>query len=193
MKSITRTLRPVRLLAASSLILVASVLLADPPPHAPAHGWRAKHDSYYVGYTGTRWPQDYEITSGHCNREEVGAVIGGVAGGTIGHEVAKPEDRVVATIIGAAVGALVGAKIGRELDERDQGCIGQSLELAQPGQSVQWHNDQSGVAYVLTPTGSEQIDGRSCRVFKLRSTANGKAQTVTRRGCQVAQCQWEIR
>jgi surface antigen len=193
MKSITRTLRPVRLLAASSLILVASVLLADPPPHAPAHGWRAKHDSYYVGYTGTRWPQDYEITSGRCNREEVGAVIGGVAGGTIGHEVAKPEDRVVATIIGAAVGALVGAKIGRELDERDQGCIGQSLELAQPGQSVQWHNDQSGVAYVLTPTGSEQIDGRSCRVFKLRSTANGKAQTVTRRGCQVAQGQWEIR
>jgi surface antigen len=193
MKSITRTLRPVRLLAASSLILVASVLLADPPPHAPAHGWRAKHDSYYVGYTGTRWPQDYEITSGHCNREAVGAVIGGVAGGTIGHEVAKPEDRVVATIIGAAVGALVGAKIGRELDERDQGCIGQSLELAQPGQSVQWRNDQSGVAYVLTPTGSEQIDGRSCRVFKLRSTANGKAQTVTRRGCQVAQGQWEIR
>jgi len=193
MESITRTLRPVRLLAASSLILVASVLLADPPPHAPAHGWRAKHDSYYVGYTGTRWPQDYEITSGHCNREEVGAVIGGVAGGTIGHEVAKPEDRVVATIIGAAVGALVGAKIGRELDERDQGCIGQSLELAQPGQSVQWHNDQSGVAYVLTPTGSEQIDGGSCRVFKLRSTANGKAQTVTRRGCQVAQGQWEIR
>ena len=83
-------------------------------------------------------------------------MIGGVAGGTIGHEVAKPEDRVVATIIGAAVGALVGAKIGKELDERDQGCIGQSLELAQPGQSVQWRNDQSGVAFVLTPTGSEQ-------------------------------------
>ena len=193
MKSMTPALRPVRLFAASTLMLVASVLLADPPAHAPAHGWRAKHDSYYVGYTGTRWPSDYEITSGHCNREEVGAVLGGVVGGTIGHEVAKPEDRVVATIIGAAVGALVGSKIGKELDERDQGCIGQALELAQPGQSVQWRNDQSGVAYVLTPTGSEQIDGRSCRVFKLRSTANGKAQTVTRRGCQVAQGQWEIR
>ena len=73
----------------------------------------------------------------------------------------KPEDRVVATILGAAVGALIGSKIGKELDERDQGCVGQSLELAQPGQSVQWRNDQSGVAYVLTPTGSEQLDGRT--------------------------------
>jgi surface antigen len=193
MISMTRALRPVRLLAAGSLMLLASALLADPPPHAPAHGWRAKQGSYYVGYTGTRWPRDYEITSGHCNREEVGAVLGGVVGGTIGHETAKPEDRVVATIIGAAVGALVGSKIGKELDNRDQSCIGQALELAQPGQSVQWRNEQLGVAYVLTPNGSEQVDGRSCRSFKLRSTANGKSQTVTRRGCQVAQGQWEIR
>ena len=193
MKFMNCALPPLRLLAGAVLTTVAFAVLADPPPHAPAHGWRAKHDSYYVGYTGTRWPSDYAITSGHCNREEVGAVIGGVTGGVIGHEVAKPEDRVVATILGAAVGALIGSKIGKELDERDQGCIGQSLELAQPGQSVQWRNDQSGVAYVLTPTGSEQIDGRSCRVFKLRSAANGKSQTVKRRGCQVAQGQWEIR
>jgi surface antigen len=174
-------------------MLLALAVLADPPPHAPAHGWRAKHDSYYVGYTGTRWPRDYEITSGRCNREEVGAVLGGVVGGTIGHEVAKPEDRVIATILGAAVGALVGSKIGRDLDERDQGCIGQALELAQPGQSVQWRNDQSGVSYVLTPTGTAQIDGRSCRVFKLRSSVSGKSQTVTRRGCPVEEGQWEIR
>lgn len=186
-------LQPVRLIAGAFLTTLACAVLADPPPHAPAHGWRAKHGSYYVGYTGTRWSDDYDVTSGRCNREEIGAVLGGVVGGTIGHEVAKPEDRVVATILGAAVGALVGSKIGRELDERDHGCIGQSLELAQPGQSVQWLNEQSKVAYVLTPTKSENIDGRNCRVFTLRSTASGKSQTVTRTGCQMAQGQWEIR
>jgi surface antigen len=123
----------------------------------------------------------------------VGAVLGGVVGGTVGHEVAKPEDRVIATIIGAAVGALLGSKIGRDLDERDQGCIGQSLELAQQGQNVQWRNEQSGLTYVLTPTGLDRIDGRTCRVFTLRSSVKGKSQTVTRQGCQVAAGQWEIR
>ena len=29
--------------------------LADPPKHAPAHGWRKKHDPYYVGFSGYRW------------------------------------------------------------------------------------------------------------------------------------------
>ena len=81
MKFMNCALPPLRLLAGAVLTTAAFVVLADPPPHAPAHGWRAKHDSYYVGYTGTRWPSDYEITSGHCNREEVGAVIGGVTGG----------------------------------------------------------------------------------------------------------------
>ena len=193
MKSLTRGVKPLRLIAAGSLSLVTLVALADPPPHAPAHGWRAKHDAYYMGYTGTPWPRDYEITSGRCNREEIGAVVGGVAGGTIGHEVAKPQDRVVATIMGAAVGALLGSKIGRQLDERDQNCVGQALELAQPGQNVEWRNDGSGVSYVLTPTGLDRIDGRTCRVFTLRSSGHGKSQTVTRRGCQVAAGQWEIR
>ncbi len=193
MKFAIRALPSMRLITGACSAMVALVVMADPPPHAPAHGWRAKHDAYYVGYTGTRWPRDYEVTSGHCNREEVGAVLGGVVGGTIGHEASRPEDRVVATILGAAVGALVGAKIGRELDERDQHCVGQSLELAQPGQAVEWRNEQTGVAFVLTPTKEEQIDGRTCRVFKLRSSAGGKSQTVTRRGCQVGAGQWEIR
>src|SRR5262245_50397362 len=193
MRSVTASLWAARFLASACLSLWSLAVGADPPPHAPAHGWRAKHDAYYLGYTGTRWPRDYDITSGRCNREEVGAVLGGVVGGTIGHEVAKPEDRVVATILGAAVGALVGSKIGRELDDRDHSCIGQSLELAQPGQTVQWRNDQSGVSYVLTPTSAKQVDGRSCRVFKLRSTVSSKAQTVSRTGCQVAPGQWEIR
>ncbi len=30
-----------------SFILAASLTMADPPPWAPAHGWRAKHAYYY--------------------------------------------------------------------------------------------------------------------------------------------------
>ena len=33
--------------------------LSQPPPHAPAHGWRKKNDPYYVGYTGRQWERDF--------------------------------------------------------------------------------------------------------------------------------------
>ena len=56
-----------------SLLLTAIAMLgltlppvsyADPPSYAPAHGWRKKHDPYYVGYTGNKWPKDYGVMEG---------------------------------------------------------------------------------------------------------------------------------
>ena len=76
------------LLVVPSLIAWAGAAFADPPAHAPAHGWRKKHDPGYVGYTGSTWERDYDVATGHCNREEIGAVVGGVAGGVIGSKVA---------------------------------------------------------------------------------------------------------
>ncbi len=78
-----------------ALVLAAfgTTAFADPPAHAPAHGWRKKHDPGYVGYSGDRWENDYEVSSGRCNREQIGAVLGGVAGGVIGSKVASPDNR----------------------------------------------------------------------------------------------------
>ena len=73
-------------LARWTLGTVAAVLLAgpmtaaaDPPDHAPAHGWRDKHERrrhdegrrHYAGMSGRDWDDDYEISSGRCNRESV--------------------------------------------------------------------------------------------------------------------------
>lgn len=77
--------------------------VAEPPPHAPAHGWRKKHDPHYVGYTGKQWEHDYDILSGRCNREAVATVLGSVVGAVVGSRTAEPEDRTVATIIGRDV------------------------------------------------------------------------------------------
>src|SRR5690349_5184200 len=87
------------LLIASSLIVWTGSAFADPPAHAPAHGWRKKHDPYYVGYTGVSWERDYEISSGRCNREEIATVVGGIVGGAIAHRVAE-EHPAVGTIVG---------------------------------------------------------------------------------------------
>jgi surface antigen len=166
--------------------------LADPPDHAPAHGWRKKHDARYVGYTGTEWERDYRVTSGSCDREAIGAVLGGVAGGVIGSKVASQENRTVAVIIGAAAGALVGARIGRELDDGDRGCIGHSLEIVPAGHTVVWQNVENGVRYTLVPGSSRKRDGALCRDFALTAATKGGSSKKTGTACQTAAGIWQI-
>jgi surface antigen len=166
--------------------------LADPPAHAPAHGWRKKHDPYYVGYTGTKWERDYDIESGRCNREEIGAVLGGVAGGVIGSRVGSPENRTVAIIIGAAAGALIGAKIGRELDEGDRGCFGHALEIGAPGRAVTWRNRATGVDYVLVPGEGRNRSAGTCREFTLTAKLGSEKSKRSGKACQNSTGVWKI-
>lgn len=166
--------------------------LADPPAHAPAHGWRKKHDPNYVGYTGTQWERDYAVSSGHCNREEIGAVLGSVAGGVVGSKVASPDNRVVGIIIGAAAGALIGAKIGRELDDADRGCFGHSLEIARPGARVTWENARTGVRYALVPGEGRTDGGVACRDFVLEAVAPTGKVNRAGRACQQSPGVWKV-
>jgi surface antigen len=179
------------LLATVLVLSYAGTALAKPPEHAPAHGWRKKNDPEYVGYTGTTWSRDYDVSSGRCNREEIGAVLGGAIGGVIANR-NSDEHRVVATILGAAAGALIGAKIGRELDDGDRGCVGHVLEIGVPGQRVIWANSRTGVSYVLVPGEGRKIKGRPCRDFTLMAT-RGKAKEEKRgTACQVGVGEWNF-
>jgi surface antigen len=166
-------------------------VLADPPAHAPAHGWRKKHDPYYVGYSGKQWEHDYDISSGHCNREAIATVVGGVVGGAIGAKVGE-ENRAVATIIGAAVGALIGKKIGHELDEADRGCLGHGLEIGQPGKVVVWTNVSTGVRYELTPGSDHKQGGKVCRDFALVAVAGRQSSSQQGVACESSPGVWEI-
>src|SRR5690606_407453 len=141
---------------------------------APAHGWRKKHDPYYVGYNGARWERDYEITGGRCNRQDIATVVGAAAGGAIASRVAKPENRTVATIVGALAGAVSGNRVGRELDEADRGCLGHALEIGEAGRRVTWKNDAAGVRYEMLPGAIFQRAGAGCREFTLVTVANRK-------------------
>ena len=166
--------------------------LADPPRHAPAHGWRKKNDPYYVGYTGYRWERDFGILSGRCNREEVGTVLGGVIGGVIGNKVGDRDDRAVATIIGVAVGALIGNRIGRELDEGDKSCFGHALEVGTAGQPVKWTNDSTGVAYEMIPGDQNDDYGDGCRDYGLRATSGDGFSYRSGVACRTESGVWEI-
>lgn len=170
----------------------SSAALADPPDHAPAHGWRKKHDPYYVGYTGRYWDYDYGILSGHCDREKVATVIGGVIGGVVGSRVGSDENRTVATIIGAAAGALIGNRIGRRMDDADRSCVGHALEVGKPGQVITWVNQQSGVEYQMV-LGADDSNDRNCREYTLLGIAGDKKSFRQGKACQYEPGIWSIR
>lgn len=184
--------------AASRVVALVATLvcvpaLADPPDHAPAHGWRKKHDPAYVGYTGREWDRDYGIVEGHCNRDDIGTVIGAVVGGAIGSKVGEGSNRTVAIVVGSVLGAVVGREIGRDFDERDRACVGHSLELVKLGQKVRWTNEQTRVAYVLTPLAAVKGDPGGCRRYTLQATFDGRARTTDGRACRTGDGTWAIK
>ena len=178
------------LLSAFAIVWTAEAL-ADPPAHAPAHGWRQKHDPHYIGYTGTAWDRDYDIRSGHCNRDEIGAVLGGVAGGVIGSQIGD-GNRTVATIVGVAVGALIGSRIGRALDDRDRACVGHALEIGSVGHNVTWQNAGTGVNYTLVPGEGRKSQTGTCRDFTLVAVAGKQKSSQNGLACQSKQGVWQI-
>lgn len=180
-------------LARASLVLamvgLALPSFADPPSHAPAHGWRKKNDPNYVGYTGRGWERDYGIVEGRCNRDAIGAVIGGVIGGAVGTQVGDGSGRQVAIIVGTVLGALIGREIGRNMDDKDRGCFGHALELGKDGQRVRWLNESTGVDYVLTPLAGKS--GEGCRNYSLQVSRDGKSRKQEGRACRTGDGTWK--
>lgn len=191
-------------LAAVTVVGVATTTLADPPDHAPAHGWRRKHDDdhhqhererhrhRYVGYSGRDWDDDYGVSSGRCNRDAVGAVVGGVIGGVVGSTIGHGDGRTIAIIAGTVLGAVIGAEVGRDMDREDRACMGHALEIGRDGGNVRWDNPRLGVNYVLTPTGAYRHGSQPCRNFRIAEYRNGRRSVATGHACRFDDGEWRL-
>lgn len=111
-------------LAAATLV-VPTAVLADPPAHAPAHGYykNKKNRSYYrepqyIGANTRIWRGDDNRY--YCRRDDgtTGLIIGAAVGGLAGNEIAGRGDKTLGAILGAAGGAL----LGREIDRSSYRC-----------------------------------------------------------------------
>jgi surface antigen len=177
------------ILALLALALLPTPAPADPPPWAPAHGWRKKNDPNYVGYTGKKWEKDYGVLEGTCNTQAVGAVVGTVVGGAIGSRHGNDSNRPVAILVGGVLGAVIGAKIGRAIDDSDRGCMGHALELAGERNTVRWQND-AGVRYELTPTRNVGDRASPCREFVTKVSSGRVSDAVKGVACRRANGEW---
>lgn len=179
---------------ALAALVAAGPAFADPPSHAPAHGYYKKHhddryddrrDRHFQGKSGVAYVRDYGVSSGRCNRDEIGAVIGGVTGAVIGGQVADRDNRAVGMVVGGVFGAVLGHAIGDSLDRGDRACMGHALELGRPGVPVVWRN--GGHRYHFTPRGDAR-DG--CRNATL-VVDGGRPRDVL--ACPAGRGEWRFR
>jgi len=181
--------------AALLALAIASPAPADPPPWAPAHGYRNKYPDHYeqpllLPWQGRNYASPY-IRDGRCDRDTLGAVLGGVVGGVAGSQIGKGSGRTAATIAGTVIGILVGRSIGRSMNASDQQCTGQVLEYAPDQTSVYWRNPDNGTGYSVTPIDTwRNQDGRYCREYRTRAMIGGRSEQVYGRACRQADGSW---
>lgn len=189
--------------AAVSVGIVAPVAIpatafADPPPWAPAHGHRAKHnDKHHPHRDYDRGHQsDLFVSDGNflrCNRDVIGALIGGGAGTAIGSTIGKGSGRDAAMIGGAILGLLGGYSVGQSLDQADVTCTGYALQQIPDGQTARWINPESQRRFDMTPTRTWQNSaGRYCREYTATTTIGGNQQQSYGTACMQPDGSWQI-
>lgn len=197
---IPRVLQPV-LLGAAITLAVPPVTWADPPPWAPAWGYRAKQKhknkrkfkARYERYDETEYvhrTRDYGIYYNTCDRETVGTIVGGAIGGAAGSQFGKGDGQIAAAVAGTIIGVLVGKSVGRSMDQLDQNCTGQVLERAETNQTVNWQNPDTGARYSVTPTNTYESNDRFCRDYQTRAVIGGRTETVTGTACREPDGSW---
>jgi surface antigen len=172
--------------------LIIPPVLADPPPWAPAHGYRNKHKDKERGdrdYYETEY-QYYGVLDGRCNREEIGTVLGGAVGGVVGRNAA--DDKTMGTIAGVIVGAVVGNVIGRSMDDADRYCTGHVLEYAEDNRMVSWDLAERNIHYRVTPTRTFHRGIRYCRDFIVVRETPRRTTTERQRACRNDNGAWNI-
>jgi surface antigen len=151
---------------------------------------RGKHPEYYLGYSGTHWPQDYAIMSGHCDREAIATFADPHAG--VLSSRSPRDNRAAATLIGASVEDLIGSDLGREIDDADRACLGHVLEIGRSGRRVVWDNAATGVHFEMVPDdGHSQIAG-VCRDFKLAARSSSGKSKRHATACQHGPGLWQL-
>lgn len=188
-----RKMLVVGMAAVSAALWSVPPVQADPPPWAPAHGYRAKHKHNKKHGHDVIYVAPFDIDLGRCNRELLGSVLGGAAGGAIGSTIGSGDGRTVAIIGGTIIGVIVGGSIGRAMDEVDQNCVGQILEHAPDGRTVVWTGPQGGVPYQVTPVSTFQTQsGIYCREYTTATVIAGERQQLQGTACRQPDGSWQL-
>ncbi len=175
------------LIAAMAVSFIASVpagtAFADPPPWAPAHGYRAQYPDIDIG----------TCNRGLSNSQLVGGALGAIVGGLLGSKVGKGKGKLAATAAGTLLGALAGASIAQSMDTADNECMRKALDAAPDRREVAWRNPDADAQYTVTPVRSyENRAGRYCREYITEAVIGGRTEKVYGTACRQPDGAWEL-
>ena len=188
---------------------------ADPPPWAPAYGYRNKHHHDHEGDDNEGDDHDehrvtiyreavpvpaervvtmpYGIDQGTCNRQLLGQVLGGATGAALGSTIGKGNGKTAAILGGTIVGVIVGGNIGQSMDRIDQGCVGQVLEHASDGRQVAWTDPNGGARYDVTPDKPyRNQQGQYCRQYLTNAVIDGQKRQISGLACRQQNGVWQM-
>lgn len=198
------------ILAAFCVSQIPASAYATPPAHAPAHGWRDKHQNDRHRYDD-RFDKNHHDKNAHysrhakppqnsaysgslfgCNGDVLGGLVGGIAGAALGSQFGKGDGKIVAIISGAIVGVMAGGSIGRSVDITNNNCIAQTMEQIPDSQPVVWRGAQDRT-YSITPTKTFEVaPGAYCREYTSTATVAGQQQQVYGTACRQPDGAWKI-
>ena len=190
-----RTSKPALLIVALlSLPLVLAACASHPGRPAPdgtAQDAAAPPRGDFRGYSGTHWPWDFDIRSGHCDRKRITeSPRRSDAIASLGQR--RSLNRSAAMLVGAHVPDLLPVKFDAEMDEGDRACMGQVLELGASGHWVRWDNAATGIHYEMRPDAGRDGIAGGCRAFRLKVSGNYQRAKRTAMACESGPGLWQL-
>lgn len=177
------------LLCAVLALLLAGPSYADPPPWAPAHGYRAKHGhALYVLPVGLR---AHYCQAALFDQSTAGGLIGAGLGALAGAHVGDGRGKLAATALGTLVGYVIGREVGAAFTHDDVTCFARTLEHAPDRHTIAW-NQQDRVHYSVTPTATRERDGGYCREYTATARIGGETRTVYGTACRQPDGSWKL-
>lgn len=172
---------------------------ADPPPWAPAHGYRAKKAKkhrYRESRTAHQLPPG--LQRGQCrhrmfDESAVGTLIGAAVGAHVGSHIGKGDERLAATALGVLLGAVIGQQVAGAIARSDEVCFTQTFEHAPDRETITWHNTRQGAEYQVTPIRTVTTrSGEYCREYQAKASVGGRITDTYGTACRQPDGSWKL-
>ncbi len=124
---------------------------------------------------------------GSLTNQQAGAVGMGVVGGLVGSELGG----AVGAAAGAIGGIMLGSALGQWMDNNDRTYANRTLEYTPTGQTMQWHNPDTGYGYAMTPTRTYETPEGPCREYTTTGYVGGQPQQVYGTACRQPDGSWK--
>lgn len=119
----------------------------------------------------------------NMQKRDWGTAIGGIFGAAAGYKIG--DDSAGGAAIGALLGAVVGRMIGQYMDDADRRKLARTIDEAPRGQTVAWHNEESGRDFAVTPTSDFYPEGeQECRRFDQVVYVDGRREVMKGVACR---------